>query len=284
MQVGIFCGFGEMSPPEFMAAQARAIEERGFYGIWVPEHVVLFEQYASRYPYAQDGKLPGFTGGIMEPFNALSFMAAHTHKVKLGTSICLVPQRNPVYTAKQVADLDFLCGGRFEFGIGIGWLREEFDALQMPWPKRAQRVREHIAVMQALWSEGTASYDGELYKLPPCIQQPKPVQKPHPPMFFGGEGDPALRRVAEVGQGWLGAGLLPEQVPSRLARLDQFLAEAGRPRADIRVYIMPNRQPEPDFFARYEDAGVDQLIFMVGGRNIDSLLPRLDKLAGMASL
>jgi alkanesulfonate monooxygenase SsuD/methylene tetrahydromethanopterin reductase-like flavin-dependent oxidoreductase (luciferase family) len=129
METGIFCNFSAHTPPDMMAAQLRAIEERGFHCIWVPEHVVLFEEYASRYPYAQDGRLPGFDGGIMEPFTALTFAAAHTRTVRLGTSICLVPQRNPVYTAKQVADLDFLSAGRVNFGVGIGWLREEFEAL-----------------------------------------------------------------------------------------------------------------------------------------------------------
>ncbi|MBT6276478.1 MAG: LLM class F420-dependent oxidoreductase [Chromatiales bacterium] len=282
MKVGIFCAFSDVTPADVIAQQVRAIEERGFHSIWVPEHAVMFEQYQSRYPYAEDGRLPSFGTGVMEPFTALSFVAAHTQRVRLGTGVCLVPQRNPVYTAKQVADVDFLSGGRVDFGVGIGWLREEFDALQMPWPKRALRVREHLAVMKALWAPGTAQYDGELYSLPPCVQSPKPVQTPHPPILFGGEGDPALRRVAEVGQGWLGAKVTPEQVPVRLARLDELLAEAGRSRADITVNIMPNIAPQPDLLPRYEDEGVDQVIHMVGGRDLESYLPRLDRLAKMA--
>ena len=282
METGIFCNFSAHTPPEMMAAQVRAIEARGFHCIWVPEHVVLFEEYASQYPYSEDGRLPGFGGGIMEPFTALAFAAAHTRSIRLGTSICLVPQRNPVYTAKQVADLDFLSGGRVNFGVGIGWLREEFEALNMPWAKRAQRLREHLAVMRTLWTDEVSEYDGELYQLPRCVQQPKPVQSPHPPIFFGGEGDPALRRVAEVGQGWLGAGVTPDAVSERTARLVTLLDEAGRTRADIKVYIMPNRAPSPDLWARYAQAGAEQLIFMVGGSDLDGYLKRLDKLADMA--
>jgi len=282
MEVGIFCAFSELTSPEVMRAQLRAIEERGFHAVWVPEHVVLFDAYDSRYPYAEDGRLPGFRDGMLDPFSALTFAAANTQKVRLGTSICLVPQRNPVYTAKQIADVDYLSGGRVNFGVGIGWLREEFEALQVPWPRRAQRARDYIGVMKALWCNEVASYEGELYRLSACRQSPKPVQSPHPPIFFGGEGDPALRRVAELGQGWLGAKVLPEAVPERLRRLDELLAEAGRSRADIKIYIMPNRAPQPDFFPRYEDAGVDQIIHMVGGRDLDGYLSRLDRLAKMA--
>lgn len=281
METGIFCGFSAHTPPDMMAAQIKAIEARGFHALWVPEHVVLFEEYASRYPYSEDGRLPGFGGGIMEPFTALAFAAAHTSRIRLGTSICLVPQRNPVYTAKQVADVDFLSGGRVNFGVGIGWLREEFAALNMPWPRRAARVREHLDVMRTLWMDEVSEYHGELYQLPRCIQQPKPIQTPHPPIFFGGEGDPALTRVAQVGQGWLGAGLTPEAVVDRSARLDELLTQAGRSRDDIKIYIMPNCAPTPDLIPRYEDAGVEQLIFMVGGRDLDGYLKRLDKMAAL---
>jgi probable F420-dependent oxidoreductase len=279
MEVGIFCAFSQATPPEMIAGQAKAIEERGFHALWVPEHVVLFKEYESQYPYAENGRLPGFGNGMMEPFGALTFCAAHTKTIRLGTSICLVPQRNPVYTAKQIADLDFLSGGRVNFGVGTGWLREEFEALQMPWPQRAQRTRDHIAVMKSLWCDEVSQYSGELYSLPACVQNPKPVQTPHPPIFFGGEGEPALRRVAEIGQGWIGASVLPDAVPERLARLDALLDEAGRTRADIKVYIMPNRAPEPDSFTRYEDADVDQVIHMVGGNDLDSYLTRLDRMA-----
>jgi alkanesulfonate monooxygenase SsuD/methylene tetrahydromethanopterin reductase-like flavin-dependent oxidoreductase (luciferase family) len=136
--------------------------------------------------------------------------------------------------------------------------------------------------MRTLWTDEVSEYDGELYQLPRCVQQPKPVQSPHPPIFFGGEGDPALRRVAEVGQGWLGAGVTPDAVSERTARLVTLLDEAGRTRADIKVYIMPNRAPSPDLWARYAQAGAEQLIFMVGGSDLDGYLKRLDKLADMA--
>ncbi len=282
MEAGVFLALNESTPPELIAQTARAIEERGFQAIWVPEHVVLFEDYESKYPYAPDGRIGGFGKGMMEPFAALTYLAAHTSKVRLGTSICLVAQRNPVYTAKQVADLDFLSGGRVNFGIGLGWLREEFDALQAPWEKRGQRANEHIAVMKALWTEETSSYDGELYKLPPAIMYPKPVQTPHPLIFVGGEGDAALRRTADLAQGWLGASVDVEILSERIATLHGFLRERGRSPDEVKIYTLPNRRPDAERCRRLEDAGVEHVIHMVPMREIGETESRLDDFARMA--
>src|SRR5262249_23233264 len=157
----------------------------------------------SKYPYADNGRFPGGgDSGLLEPLTALGFLAAVTTNVRLGTGICLVAQRNPVYTAKQVADVDVLSGGRVDFGIGVGWLREEFDAVAMPFEHRGARTREHIEVMRTLWTEEVATYDGRFYTLPPSSMYPKPVQQPHPPIHVGGETEAAFARVADFGQGW----------------------------------------------------------------------------------
>ncbi len=282
MEAGVFMAFNDNTAPSLIAEAARAVEERGFHAIWVPEHVVLFEDYQSKYPYSEDGRIGGFGKGMMEPFAALTFLAAHTSTVRLGTSICLVAQRNPVYTAKQVADLDFLSGGRVNFGIGLGWLREEFEALQVPFEKRGQRANEHIAVMKALWCEETSRYDGELYKLPATMMYPKPVQTPHPPIFVGGEGDAALRRTADLAQGWLGAGVGVEDIGERIATLHGFLAERGRTPDEVKIYTLPNRRPNADRCRRLEDAGVEQVIHMVPLREIDQAKTALDAYARMA--
>ena len=278
MDFGIVMPCSAITPPDLIAETARAIEERGFASIWAPEHVIFFEEYQSKYPYADHGKLHGFDHGMMEPWTTLSFIASNTSHVKLGSSICLVPQRNPVYTAKQVADVDFLSNGRVIFGVGAGWLKEEFDALQVPFERRGARTRDYIKVMQALWTMEQPSYTGEFYKLPNCTQSPKPVQKPHPPIFFGGESRPALRRVAELGQGWMGASLMPEDLPKKIALLDELLAEAGRNRDDIDIYTLPNQAPKAELFPRYEDLGVKQVIHLVPMKNIDDVRQRLDTL------
>lgn len=279
MKVGVQTGFSGVTSPELIADFGKISEERGFHSIWVPEHVVFFRDYASRYPYSDDGKLPGDPDGVMEPLTALTFLAAHTERVRLGTGVCLVPQRNPIYTAKQVADVDYLSGGRLDFGIGIGWLQEEFGALGIPWERRAERTRECIAVMKTLWCDEISHFEGEFYDLPECLQNPKPVQKPHPPLYFGGESEPALRRVAELGQGWYGYNLTSEQLDTNLTRLDNLLAEAGRSRSDIKIQISPRRGYDRDTLARFRDFGVDQVVLPLFGRDSGILRKRADALA-----
>jgi probable F420-dependent oxidoreductase len=282
MDVGIVMPCSAITPPDLIAETAKAIEERGFASIWAPEHVIFFDKYKSQYPYANHGKLLGFDHGMMEPWTVLSYVAANTKRVRLGSSICLVPQRNPVYTAKQITDVDFLSGGRVDFGVGAGWLKEEFDALQVPFERRGARTSDYIRVMQALWTMKRPSYQGEFYTLPECTQNPKPVQTPHPPIFFGGESKAALRRVATQGQGWMGASMMPEDLPEKLALLDTLLAEHQRKRSDIKVYTLPNIAPKAELFPQYEDLGVEQVIHLVPMKNIDDVRQRLDTMAKMA--
>jgi probable F420-dependent oxidoreductase len=281
MRIGIMAPTGTpVATPDFIGAIARAADDLGFHSFWAPEHVVFFEQYSSRYPYTEDGRIPMRIGGPIDPFQVLTFAAAVTSRIRLGTGICLVPQRNPVYTAKEVAGLDWLSNGRFDFGVGIGWLKEEFAAVDVPWADRAGRTREYIEVMRALWSEGVAEYHGTHYDLPPCIQHPKPVQQPHPPIFFGGESEPALERVAAQGQGWFGFDLGPEETRGHLDRLDRHLAARGRSRSDIQVFVSPFRRPvTPALVEQYEAVGVDQLIIPIGGRDAADCVARLEQLA-----
>lgn len=278
MQIGVTLAFSQHTPPEVIVAAARMVEERGFHSIWVPEHVLFFQDYQSRYPYSEDGRLPGNPDGVLDPFTALTFMAAHTHSVRLGTGICLVPQRHPVYTAKQVADLDFLSAGRFDFGVGVGWLREEFEALGVPFEQRAARTLECLQVMQALWQQDVTDHDSEHFHLHGALQNPKPRQHPHPPIHFGGESDPALQRVAKHGQGWYGFRLTPEQTEERLTALDAHLTHAGRERRDVHVSIAPRGRATQALAQQYRDLGVDQLIVPVIARDAEGFLRSLDEL------
>ncbi len=229
---------------EYLAAVGRHCEARGIDGIWVGEHVVLFDEYRSSYPYAGDGRLPiGGKVGLLEPFTTLSFLAAHTTTVRLGTAMVLLPQRNPVYTAKEVATLDWLSAGRVDLGIGVGWLREEFDALQVPFERRGARTDEYVEVLKTLWCEDESSFAGTFYDLPPSAMFPKPVQDPHPPLHIGGESDAALRRAARVGQGWHTFNRGPADLAAPLTRLHELLAEHGRRRSDLHVTVCPYFQP-----------------------------------------
>jgi probable F420-dependent oxidoreductase len=282
VKIGAFVPIGSLNAnPSFVKALGPALEERGFESVWVAEHVVLFDDYASEYPYADNGRFPGGgDSGLLEPLTALAYLAATTETIRLGTGICLVPQRNPVYTAKQVVDVDVLSGGRVDFGVGIGWLREEFEALNMPFERRADRTREHIEVMKALWCDDPSRYEGELYNLPECRMYPKPVQQPHPPIHFGGETDAALRRVADLGQGWYGFNRTPDEVPAPLARLEELLAERGRTRADITVSICPYfKGADLAALERYAELGVDRVILVVFAIDRDGLLTTVDEMA-----
>jgi probable F420-dependent oxidoreductase len=282
VKVGLFAPLGNpWGTPEYLATFAKAAEERGFDSIWVAEHVVLFDEYASKYPYSSDGKIPaGGENGICEPFTALSFLAAHSSTIRLGTGICLVPQRNPVYTAKEVASVDWLSNGRLDFGVGIGWLEEEFRAVDVPFENRNERCREYIEVMKRLWCDPVSEFHGEIYDLPACRQYPKPVQQPHPPIHFGGETNAALRRVADIGQGWYGFGRDPEEVPERLETLERLLDERGRKRSDVTVSICPYlRGVDTDKALRYADTGIDRLILIALGSTPESLVRTLDDLA-----
>jgi probable F420-dependent oxidoreductase len=281
MDVGLFVPIGSgNATPELVRAVGREAEERGFESIWVAEHVVLFDEYDSAYPYDPSGRFPaGGDAGMVEPFTALTYLAAMTEQIRLGTGICLVPQRNPVYTAKAVTDLDALSAGRVDFGVGVGWLREEFEALGMAFDRRGQRADEYLAAMHSLWCDEVSEFHGELYDLRPCRMYPKPVQQPHPPIHVGGESDAALRRVARLGQGWFTFGRLPEDLPPALERLDAALAAEGRTRADITLTLSPYMHPvTPESVGRYAELGVDRLVVLCLAFNLDMLRTQLDLL------
>jgi probable F420-dependent oxidoreductase len=265
--------------PELLASIGREAEERGFSELWVGEHVVLFEEYASSYPYADDGRIPAPSGtGLLEPLSSLSFLAAHTSTVRLGTAMVLLPQRNPVYTAKEAATLDWLSSGRVDLGVGVGWLEEEFRAVNVPWPQRGRRTDEYLEVLRTLWTDETSQFEGEFYSLNPCQMFPKPVQSPLP-IHIGGESDAALARVARAGHGWHTFNRAPEDLAAPLARLDGLLAEHGRSRAEVTVTVCPYFQPlDADTAARYAEAGADAVSALLIPVDEDSLRAQLDDL------
>jgi probable F420-dependent oxidoreductase len=271
-----------IATPELLATLGREADERGFSCLWVGEHVVLFEEYASSYPYAEDGRIPAPPGsGLLEPLNTLSFLAAHTTNVRLGTAMVLLPQRNPVYTAKEVATLDWLSNGRVDLGVGVGWLEEEFRAVNVSWPQRGRRTDEYLEVLTTLWTDETSQYEGEFYSLDPCQMFPKPIQHPVP-IHIGGESDAALRRVARAGHGWHTFNRAPEELSDPLAKLDGLLAEEGRSRADITVTVCPYFQPlDADIAERYAEAGADAVAALVIPMDADSVRSQLDGLVAV---
>jgi len=264
MKVGYFAlGIGQGTNPEWVRAVASNAERLGFASIWAPEHVVLLDQYASKYPYSA-GEFPmPIETPFGDPFTTLAYTAACTSTIKLGTGICLVPEHNPLVLAKTVATADRLSGGRFILGTGIGWLEEEFQAIGVSWERRAQRTREYIEVMRKLWSEDQSSYSGEFVKFSKARSFPKPAHR-SVPVWFGGESGPALRRVAEYGDGWLGFNLSPEQTAAKIRRIEELLEANGRKRSDVYLAVSPYTNPiKPDDLKRYRDAGAEEVELVV---------------------
>ncbi|MFN0090138.1 MAG: LLM class F420-dependent oxidoreductase [Acidimicrobiales bacterium] len=288
MRIALFLGaFVPPTTPQFLAKAAKAADERGFHSVWVGEHVVLFDEHAKKYPYAESGDFPlKGEGGMAEPFTTLAYLAAVTTNVRLGTGVCLVPQRNPLYTAKEVANLDWLSGGRVDFGIGVGWQREEFAALQTPWEQRGRRNDEYIALMQRLWQDDVSSFEGEFWRLEPCRAYPKPVQQPHPPIHIGGESDAALARVVRLRADWLPFNVDPPALAERRAKLAGLLEGSGRSIDDVFVTASPHRRAVgPEHAKAFEEAGADQLIVHLRRSvNLDNVEAALDELAAAYGL
>ena len=265
--------------PRFVGDLGTALEERGFESLWVPDHVVHRGVYSSRYPYASDGRFPqGVHAGKLDPLSVLTYVAATSQTLRLGTGVCVLAQRNPVYVARQVADLDVLSGGRVEFGVGIGWAREEYEAVGVPFARRGARTTDYLRLIKNLWTEDIAEYHGPFADLPACRMDPKPVQKPHPPILIGGESLGALRRVAEVGDGWYSFDRRPDQLVSELDLLVSLLAEQGRTMSDIRITVCPPEDClQPAVMDHYRRHGVHRVIARLPATDHDQLNRLLDR-------
>ncbi len=203
MKFGIaFANTGPFVQPDAAATFARAAEEAGFESIWTVEHVVVPSDYGSAYPYSPSGKMPGADDmPIPDPLIWLAYVAAATSRINLATGILIVPQRNPVVLAKELATLDHLSAGRMLLGIGVGWLEEEFDAIGVPFAERGKRTDEYVAAMRALWTEDKASYHGDFVNFDDCIMRPRPTNGSIP-VHVGGHTDIAARRAGRLGDGY----------------------------------------------------------------------------------
>ncbi|HXR23900.1 MAG TPA: LLM class F420-dependent oxidoreductase [Candidatus Binataceae bacterium] len=277
MKIGLLtAGLGKAANPRILRAIAEHAERLGFGTLWAPEHVVLFDRYTeSKYPYSQDGAFAApSTIEWMDPFVALTWIAARTSKIRLATGICLVPEHNPLVLAKVIASLDYLSGGRFALGVGIGWSAEEFKALGVPFERRAQRTREYIAAMRKLWSDETTSFHGEFVNFDAARSFPKPMQGGKVPIIFGGESTPALKRVAEYGTGWFGFNLTPEETAAKVEQLKGLMRERGRALREVEIIISPyTKKVTPDGLKGYHAAGVSEVTQLLSIPDDEAKLP-----------
>ena len=269
MKIGIFSATtDDAAPPHQLAA---AIEERGFESFWVPEHTHI---PASREtPFPGGGELPREYSRLYDPFVALSAAAAVTRSLKLGTSICLVVEHDPIVLAKQVASLDLLSQGRVILGVGGGWNREEMRDHGTDPGRRWSVLRERVEAMKEIWTRDEASYTGEFVHFDRVWSWPKPVQKPHPPVLLGSSTSAGLRRVVRYCDGWLPIG--SPRLAAQWDELRQLALAAGRDPASIPVSVFWAR-PRQDELARYRDLGAERAILSVAGSSLEEALPRLD--------
>ena len=263
MQFGIaFANTGPFVSPDGAAAIGEAAERAGFDSLWTVEHVVVPREYASTYPYSGNGKMPGGSDfDIPDPLIWLTWVAARTTTLRLGTGVVILPQRNPVVLAKEVATLDMLSGGRVELGVGIGWLQEEFEILGASFPDRARRTEEYIAAMRALWSQDAATFSGETVTFADAISRPRPVDR-RVPVHIGGHSPAAARRAGRVGDGFFPA---KGDVPTLVGEMRKAAEEAGRDPDAIEVTASGAALPAGgeaalDEVGRLADLGVSRLI------------------------
>jgi len=266
MKVGLHAlGIGAGAHRDVIDQVALAAELCGFATLWSGEHVVMVDQSGSRYPYSDDGRIavPSEADWI-DPMIGLSFAAAATSSIGIGTGVLLLPEHNPVLIAKQAATLDTLSGGRFTLGVGIGWSREEFDALGVPFARRGARTAEYVEAIRTLWRDDVASFDGEFVRFDSIRVNPKPTRAQSIPIMVGGNGDAALRRVVTWGDGWYGFNLDgPGAVAERMTTLQRLCVEHGRDRSELKVAVAL-RDPQPHDLDPLVDLGVDELV-IVGG-------------------
>lgn len=262
MKLGLHAlGIGTGANREVIDEVARAAEQAGFATLWSGEHVVMVDQSRSRYPYSDDGHIavPAEADWI-DPMIGLSFAAAATSTIRLATGVLLLPEHNPVLIAKQAATLDTLSGGRLTLGVGIGWSQDEFDALGVPFARRAARTAEYVAAMRTLWRDDVASFRGEFVNFDAIRVNPKPARGRAIPVVVGGNSEPALRRAATWGDGWYGFNLDgPDAVAERMTLLQRLCDETGRDRSQVRVAVAL-RDLQPSDVPRLADLGVDELV------------------------
>ncbi|MGH7820312.1 MAG: LLM class F420-dependent oxidoreductase, partial [Candidatus Binatia bacterium] len=250
--------------PEQMAGVARRAEALGYESVWMPEHLVLPTVFRSPYPYAADGVPPiRPESPLLDPLMVLAHLAATTSTIRLGTNIYLLALRHPLVAARMVTTLDVLSGGRVTLGVGVGWLAEEFEAAGVDFATRAARTRECVRALRTLWSEPAPQFRGRFFEFGPLRFEPKPVQRPHPPLVLGGESEAALRRAAAIGDGWYGVGHTPETAAARVATLRRLLADAGRPSAPFEITVSHGGEARaPEMLERYAAAGVDRIVVL----------------------
>jgi len=287
MRIGITCGgIGPYASGDFMRRSVQAAERAGFAHYWIPDHVVLFASYPeSKYPYAggsgqktpdQNPDAPlqfgddtfalvDTTVAFADPVVAMTWLAAATTTIEIGSNVLILPQRHPIILAKELATLDACCYGRIILGAGAGWAKEDFDALGVDFTKRGKIMNEMISAMKTLWRDRASSFEGEYFRFKDAFCYPKPARPGGVPIFVGGESKPAMRRVAQLADGWLPYNLPVENAPAVIAELKAMTRDAGRDPKSLRLCKIVYETATLDDLKRYRDAGITEFNLATNG-------------------
>jgi probable F420-dependent oxidoreductase len=278
MKIGIYAVLSATTMP--VTELAREIEARGFDSLWVPEHSHI--PTTGNTPYPGRGPVTREFAHTLDPFVALTAAAAVTSRIKLGTGICLLMQRDTLHTAKTVATLDHISGGRVLFGLGGGWNKPEMENHGTEYTTRFRKLEEQVQALKRLWTEDEPEYRGEFVNFDPLWLWPKPVTAPHPPIYFGGETEHTLRRIVRLGDGWLPRVRDPEAVLAGITRLRALARAAGRDDGSIRISAFGVAGTR-EAIAPFRDAGAERAVVAVAPGSADDMLRRLDRLAPLVT-
>lgn len=284
MRFGIaYANAGPFAQPEVGGALARLAEQAGFESLWTVEHVVVPEGYQSTYPYSSTGRMPGDEGvDIADPLTWLAWVGGQTSRITLATGILILPQRNPLVLAKEVATLDRLTAGRVVLGVGIGWLREEFDALGVPFEERGARTEEYIEVLRAAWTQDSPTYEGRFVSFTGAKSNPKPAQPGGVPIVVGGHSEGAARRAGRFGDGFFPGRGDVETTAHLIAVMRKAAEEAGRDPDAVEITCAGRFDAES--VERYAELGVSRMMLPPPGFDVATLEEQLPKLAEAVQL
>jgi probable F420-dependent oxidoreductase len=280
LKFGLFgIGSGNCSDAEVVVRVARAAEAAGFDSVWSGEHVVLPDPQSPPSPAPPHFKM-------LDPLVVLAFIAAHTTTLKLGTGIIILPQRNPLVVAKQLASLDVVSCGRLLFGVGVGYLRAEFDALGIPFEGRGARTTDYIRAIRAVWTQDDPAYDGAFTRFSGVQAKPRPLQAGGPPVVIGGHSPAAFRRAVEHGNGWFGFALDADKTRECIAGIGQASRTYERPPelGNLEISVAPLVRLTADEVHRFEDLGVDRMVSLLpGGWGADKIVEFIEQADALIS-
>ncbi len=290
MEIGVrLPSAGAKVTPENIVSVARWAEELGYHSLWVSDHVVLPQKVDSPYPYDWENHRWPYPADTpwLDPLLALAWAGAVAPSLKLGTSVMVVPLRHPMLLAKQLASLDFLTGGRAILGAGAGWMEEEFDLIGVPFARRGSRTAEMVELMRAFWRGEVVNFQGEFYQAAGCQMYPRPAQGIIP-IVWGGHSDAALRRVAQVGDGWHPTLITMEQLAAGVHKLRQFAAEAGRDPASLLVIARPGKMYSinAETHRQHQELGIQHVVVdpPLSGAGLADFRAEMERIAEVCEL